>query len=100
MLPPWDGSIGSRPLRPFDASVKFGLLLLVSSEKTHRIWRVSFAQAKSTWLGSLTTFGFWQAIVICFCTVATLAGQPGLPPERTMDSTMTAASRSEERRVG
>src|SRR6201987_1655105 len=47
-------------------------------EKTHRICLVSFPQAKLTWDGSETMLGFWQAVSIWLCTVATLGGQPGL----------------------
>src|SRR5215471_8536868 len=69
--PPWVGVIGSRPFLPLDLSRKSGLSWLVSSENTHRICLVVFAHAKLTWLGSDTTFGFWQATVISACTRAT-----------------------------
>ncbi len=54
--------------------MKLGLSPLVISAKTHRIWLVSFAQAKLTWSGSEATFGFWHAVVISPWTTATLAG--------------------------
>ena len=38
---------------------------------------MSLPQAKLTWPGSETTFGFWQAVVISLCTVATLGGHDG-----------------------
>ena len=46
------------------------------------------AQAKSTWSGSEATFGFWQAVVISFCTSATLAGQDAPGRNTTMTSTV------------
>src|SRR5262249_35036358 len=79
MSPPCAGAIGSRPFLPFEGSVKPGLLPLVSSENTHKICRVSFPQAKLTWLGSDATFGFWQAIAIWPRTFATLVGQLAPP---------------------
>jgi hypothetical protein len=92
MSPPWVGWIGSRPFLPLEVSVKPGSLWLVSSEKTHRTCCVSFAQAKLTWAGSDTTFGFWQAVVISFRTVVTLAGQLALPPgSATVMSAIPAA---------
>src|SRR4029077_18537442 len=76
--PPWVGVIGSRPLPPLFASLYCGLLPLVISAKTQRIWLVSLPQAKLTWPGSEATLGFWQAVVIWLWTVATLGGQDGL----------------------
>src|ERR1700677_3537662 len=66
--------MGSRPCRPVFVSLKFGLSPLVINENTHKIWLVDFPQAKLTWLGSETTLGLWQAVLISFCTTATLAG--------------------------
>ena len=48
-----------------------------------------FPQAKLTWLGSETTLGFWQAVLISFCTSATLAGQDAPARNTTMMSTVT-----------
>src|ERR1700722_9067328 len=76
--PPCVAEIGSSPWRPVLASLKFGLSPLVISENTHRIWLVSFPQAKLTWFGSETMFGFWQAVLISLCTTATLAGHDAL----------------------
>ena len=67
------------PFRPCCGSVKLGLSPLVSRENAHRVWLVPFAQAKLTWVGSATTFGFWHATVISFFTCATLAGHVGVP---------------------
>src|SRR5271165_21713 len=92
MSPPCAGVIGSSPFLPFDESVNAGLSPLVSSEKTHKICLVAFAQAKLTWLGSDATFGFWQATEISACTVATLAGHAALPPGRTKAATITAST--------
>src|SRR5258708_2869084 len=71
--------MGSRPWRPVLVSAKLGLSLLVSNANTHRIWRVDFAQAKFTWPGLDTTSGFWQALAMSACTVATLAGHDAPP---------------------
>src|SRR5262249_1222038 len=68
--PPWAGVIGSSPFLPVLASAYPGSLLLVSSANTQRIWLVSASQAKLTWPGSDTTFGFRQAVVIWLVTVA------------------------------
>ena len=85
------GEIGSRPCLPVLESVKFGLLPLVISAKTHRIELVVLPQAKLTWLGSDATLGFSQAVVICCWTVATLAGQEGLDLKISTDATMITA---------
>src|SRR5271155_3574754 len=86
--------MGSRPCRPVLVSLKFGLSPLVINEKTHRIWLVDFPQAKLTWLGSETTLGFWQAVLISLCTTATLAGHEAPGRSTTMSSTVrpTAAA--------
>src|SRR5215470_8713890 len=86
--------MGSRPCRPVLLSVKFGLLPLVISEKTHRIWLVDLSQAKLTWLGSDATFGFWQAVVISFWTVATLAGHEAPGRNTTMTRTVMPTART------
>ena len=79
--------MGSRPCRPVLVSVKFALSPLVISENTQRIWLVVLPQAKLTWFGSEATLGFWQAVVISFCTSATLAGQEAPGRNTTMIST-------------
>ena len=81
---------------PVLVSAKFGLSPLVISENTHRIWLVALSQAKLTWLGSETTLGFWQAVVISFWTTATLDGHEALGLKTTMTSkiTPTAAAAS------
>ena len=76
--------IGSSPFLPLCESAKLGLLPLVISENTQRIWLVVFPQAKLTWPGSEAAFGFWQAVAISACTVGTLDGQDGLPPDSTI----------------
>src|ERR1700691_247754 len=80
--------MGSRPCRPVLVSLKFGLSPLVINENTHRIWLVDFPQAKLTWLGSETTLGFWQALLISFCTTATLAGHEAPGRNTTRISTV------------
>src|SRR6185437_4397960 len=72
--PPWDGWIGSRPLRPVDWSTNPGLLPLVSSAKTQSTCCVSLAQAKFSPLGSAATSGLAQASLIWAWTAVTLAG--------------------------
>ena len=70
----------------------WGLSPLVISANTHRICFVSFPQAKLTWAGSEAMLGFWQAVSIWLCTVATLGGQPGLDRKMiTAAIAMTAA---------
>src|SRR5215831_17356106 len=86
--PPWVGVIGSRPCLPVLGSLYWGLLPLVISAKTHRICLVSFPHAKLTWAGSEAMLGFWQAVSIWLCTVATLGGQPGL--DRKMNTAAIA----------
>ena len=68
------------------------MLLLVISANTHRIWLVSLPQAKLTWLGSETTFGFWQAVAISLFTVATLGGHDG-PCLNMIIAPMTSTTR-------
>src|ERR1700689_1734018 len=80
--------MGSRPCRPVLVSLKFGLSPLVINENTHKIWLVDFPQAKLTWLGSETTLGFWQALLISFCTTATLAGHEAPGRNTTRISTV------------
>src|SRR5215472_14238736 len=90
--PPWIGVIGSRPCLPVLGSLYWGLSPLVISAKTHRICRVSLPQAKLTWAGSEAMLGFWHAVSIWLCTVATLGGQPGLDRKISTDAiVMTAA---------
>src|SRR5580704_3892967 len=80
--------MGSRPCRPVLVSLKLGLSPLVINENTHKIWLVDFPQAKLTWLGSETTLGFWQAVLISFCTTATLAGHEAPGRNTTTISTV------------
>ena len=53
---------------------------------------MSVSQAKLTWLGSDTTFGFRQAVVIWLVTVATLGGHDG-PFLSTIVAPMTSTTR-------
>ena len=53
---------------------------------------MSVSQAKLTWLGSDTTFGFRQAVVIWLVTVATLGGHDG-PCLSTIIAPMTSTTR-------
>src|ERR1700736_3190144 len=92
--PPWVGVIGSSPFRPVFASVNCGLSALVIRANTHRIWLVVFPQAKLTCPGSEATLGFWQAVVISLCTVATLGGHDGFVWKINSDATVTITARA------
>src|SRR5260370_8303358 len=85
--------MGSSPCLPVLASVNCGLSPLVISANTHRIWLVVFPQAKLTCPGSEATLGFWQAVVISLCTVATLGGHDGFVRKMKKDATATPAAR-------
>src|SRR6516225_2042031 len=91
--------MGSSPCRMVLLSAKFGLSPLVISEKTHRIWLVDFPQAKFTWLGSETTLGFWQAVLISFWTRATLAGHAAFGRDTTSTTTPTPMARTSKATV-
>src|ERR1700729_4116090 len=83
--------MGSSPSLPLCVSLKSGLLPLVSRENTQRIWLVDCAQAKSTCPGSDLTSGFWHALVISVCTVATLDGHEAPAPDSVMTRIATSA---------
>ncbi len=53
---------------------------------------MDLSQAKLTWFGSEAMLGFWHAVVISFCTTATLAGQEAPGRNTTMIITASATA--------
>ena len=85
--------MGSSPCLPVLASANCGLSPLVINANTHRIWLVALPQAKLTCPGSEATLGFWQAVVISLCTVATLGGHEGSALKMNTDAMAITAAR-------